>query len=83
MVSQGTGTQQKTVSGPITIHPSWCTGECWFTVARKRLWKNAVIVGLKSVEFFKWIDVPGGGAPGVSQGLRIKFVTQQLSVQGV
>jgi hypothetical protein len=34
MVSYWTGTQQKTVSSPLTIHPSWCTGGCcWFTVA--------------------------------------------------
>jgi len=26
MVSEGTGTQQKIVSGPLTIHPSRCTG---------------------------------------------------------
>jgi hypothetical protein len=33
MVNWGTGTQQKTVSWPLTIHPSRCTGGCWFTVA--------------------------------------------------
>jgi hypothetical protein len=33
MVSYGTGTQQKTVSSPLTIHLSWCTGGRWFTVA--------------------------------------------------
>jgi hypothetical protein len=33
MVSYGTGTQQKTVFGPLIIHPAWCTGCCWFTVA--------------------------------------------------
>jgi len=34
MVSYGTGTQQKTVSWPLTIHPSWCTGGHWFALAR-------------------------------------------------
>ncbi len=29
------GTQQKTISWPLTIHPSRCTGGCWFTVARQ------------------------------------------------
>ncbi len=29
MVSQGTGTQQKTVSYLLVIHPSCCTGGCW------------------------------------------------------
>jgi hypothetical protein len=29
------GTQQKTISWPLIIHPSWCTGGCWFTVARQ------------------------------------------------
>ncbi len=33
MASQGIGTQQKIVSLPLTIHPQWCTGECWFNVA--------------------------------------------------
>jgi len=33
MVSQATGTQQKTVSRPLTIHPWGCAGGCWFTVA--------------------------------------------------
>jgi hypothetical protein len=28
MVNQGIGTQQKPVSWAITIHPSWCSGEC-------------------------------------------------------
>ncbi len=31
--SSQTETQQKTVSWPLTIDPSWCTGGCWFTVA--------------------------------------------------
>jgi hypothetical protein len=30
MVSWGAGTQQKTVSCPLTIHPSWCAG--WWVV---------------------------------------------------
>ncbi len=34
MVSQGTGTQQKIVSRPLIIHPSWCAGGCWFTLAQ-------------------------------------------------
>jgi hypothetical protein len=38
---------------------------------------------LKSVEFKKWIDVPGGWACGVTQGLRMKFVTQQLCARSV
>ncbi len=33
MVSYRMGTQQKTVSWPFTIHPSWCAGGCWVTVA--------------------------------------------------
>jgi len=28
--------QQKIVSWPLTIYPSWCTGGCWFTVAGYR-----------------------------------------------
>ncbi len=32
---QGTGTQQKTVSKPLIIHPSCCTDGRWFTVARQ------------------------------------------------
>ncbi len=34
MASYGTGTQRKIVSWSLTIHPSWCTGGCWFIVAR-------------------------------------------------
>jgi hypothetical protein len=31
------GTQQKIVSWPLTIHPSWCTGRCcWFTLALQK-----------------------------------------------
>ncbi len=43
MVSQGTKTQQKTVSRPLTIHPSWCTGGSWCTVATDSLLTPKVI----------------------------------------
>jgi hypothetical protein len=33
MVKSGTGIEKKTVSWPLIIHPSWCTGGCWFTLA--------------------------------------------------
>jgi hypothetical protein len=29
------GTQQKNISWPPTIHPSWWTGGSWFTMARQ------------------------------------------------
>jgi hypothetical protein len=51
MVSYGTGTQQKTISWPLTIHPSWCAGGCWFAVAitlyhRRRLFQRNPKCGL-------------------------------------
>jgi hypothetical protein len=43
MVSLGTQNQQKTVSLPLIIHPSWCTVECCWLAAQSLLlsWKVA------------------------------------------
>ncbi len=49
MVSYGTGIQQKTVSWPLTIHPSQCIGGgWWFTVAQGPVFTllGALILGL-------------------------------------
>ncbi len=42
MDKQEIGTQQKTVSWPLSfhpsIHPSWCAGGCWFTCTHAQVW---------------------------------------------
>jgi len=41
MGSYGTETQQKTVSRPFIIHPSWCTGGCLVHCSRTVAgWRN-------------------------------------------
>ncbi len=51
MVSQGTRTQQKIVSKPFAMHPSWCVGGCQFTLARDDLQQNFQWRSIKQFQF--------------------------------